>query len=154
MLTEAENISKYAIKKSDIEARKTQRWKALEKLNSFFESDNMAFFLREPILEKRISSSYAENLFCKEEDVPGGVIISKDTISQLLIRKGYERWWKREKKDGLMYFYASDGIQLPAGLIKVNKDVKKNSFLFTVFPAIEIVKAVEWALAMEIYMKK
>src|SRR5258708_5962252 len=125
-----EILSKYATEKNDREARKIQRWKALEKLNGFFEFDSIAGLFKKHVLSRNIDN--INNHFCVEEKISGGVIISKDTVSQLLIRKGYERWWKREKeeKNGLMYFHASDGIQLPAGLIKVNKNVKENIFLF------------------------
>src|SRR5258708_1979629 len=149
-----ETLSKYATEKNDREARKYQKQVALKKLDGIFEFDNIADLFKKHVLSRNIDS--INNDFCVEEKISGGVIISKDTVSQLLIRRGYKRWWKREKqgKGGLMYFHASDGIQLPSCLIKVNKDVEKNSFLFTVFPATKIVKDVEWALAMEIYMEK
>ncbi|SRR5258708_296368 len=148
-----ETLSKYATEKNDREARKYQKQKALEKLDGIFEFDNIAGLFKKHVLSRNIDS--INNDFCVEEKISGGVIISKDAVSQLLIGKGYRRWWKREKeeKNVPMYFLASDGIQLPSCLIKVNKNVKENIFLFTIFPAIEIVKAVEWALAMEIYMK-
>src|SRR5258708_16269139 len=98
MLTE--NPSRYSIEKGNREFRKDQKKMTLEQLDAFFDPEYIKGLLIEKLADSLNPNDIDPNLH-EKKPFPGGIIVSNDNISQILIGKGYKRLWKSEQYESL-----------------------------------------------------